>query len=94
MTSDSLLKNELKLFRNSLKLGFETLSSTHNFVCSGFHRKAGFCQRLAATRHVSPNNPSPDWQKCYYLMLHSFPGYKLSLDPNYVIQYQVGEFLF
>lgn len=60
----------------------------------GFHRKAGFCQRLAATRQVSPNNPSPDWQKCYYLMLHSFPGYKLSLDPNYVIQHQVGKLFY
>ncbi|KAH9630266.1 hypothetical protein HF086_012451 [Spodoptera exigua] len=67
---------------------FETLAELYKEI--GFHRKAGFCQRLAATRQVSPNNPSPDWQKCYYLMLHSFPGYKLSLDPNYVIQHQVG----
>ncbi|KAF9799525.1 hypothetical protein SFRURICE_018712 [Spodoptera frugiperda] len=67
---------------------FETLAELYKEI--GFHRKAGFCQRLAATRQVSPNNPSPDWLKCYYLMLHSFPGYKLSLDPNYVIQHQVG----
>lgn len=57
----------------------------------GFLRKAAFCQRLAATRQVSPSNPNPDWQRCYYLMLHSFPGHKLSLDPNYVIQHQVGK---
>lgn len=67
---------------------FETLAELYKEI--GFHRKAGFCQRLAATRQVSPNNPNPDWQKCYYLMLNSFPGYKLSLDPNYVIQHQVG----
>ncbi|KOB69480.1 NIK-and IKBKB-binding protein-like protein [Operophtera brumata] len=55
-----------------------------------FLRKAAFCQRLAATRHVCANNPNPDWQRCYYLMLHSFPGQRLSLDPSYVIQHQVG----
>ncbi|KAJ0174593.1 hypothetical protein K1T71_009701 [Dendrolimus kikuchii] len=67
---------------------FDTLAELYKEI--GFLRKAAFCQRLAATRQVSPNNPNPDWQQCYYLMLHSFPGHKLSLDPNYVIQHQVG----
>lgn len=67
---------------------FDTLAELYKEI--GFLRKAAFCQRLAATRQVSPNNPNPDWQRCYYLMLHSFPGHKLSLDPNYVIQHQVG----
>ncbi|XP_030020287.2 protein brunelleschi [Manduca sexta] len=67
---------------------FDTLAELYKEI--GFLRKAAFCQRLAATRQVSPNNPNPDWQRCYYLMLNSFPGHKLSLDPNYVIQHQVG----
>ncbi|XP_045451417.1 protein brunelleschi [Melitaea cinxia] len=67
---------------------FDTLAELYKEI--GFLRKAAFCQRLAATRQVSANNPNPDWQRCYYLMLHSFPGHKLSLDPNYVIQHQVG----
>ncbi|CAK1555670.1 unnamed protein product [Leptosia nina] len=67
---------------------FDTLAELYKEI--GFLRKAAFCQRLAATRHVSVNNPNPDWRRCYYLMLHSFPGHKLSLDPNYVIQHQVG----
>ncbi|XP_072944663.1 protein brunelleschi isoform X1 [Epargyreus clarus] len=67
---------------------FDTLAELYKEI--GFLRKAAFCQRLAATRQVSPNNPNPDWQRCYYLMLHSFPGHRLSLDPNYVIQHQVG----
>ncbi|XP_073961512.1 protein brunelleschi-like [Choristoneura fumiferana] len=67
---------------------FDTLAELYKEI--GFLRKAAFCQRLAATRHVSHNNPNPDWQRCYYLMLHSFPGHKLSLDPNYVMQHQMG----
>ncbi|XP_053610845.1 protein brunelleschi [Plodia interpunctella] len=67
---------------------FDTLAELYKEI--GFLRKAAFCQRLAATRQVSAHNPNPDWQRCYYLMLHSFPGHRLSLDPNYVIQHQVG----
>ncbi|XP_045500441.1 protein brunelleschi [Colias croceus] len=67
---------------------FDTLAELYKEI--GFLRKAAFCQRLAATRHVCANNPNPDWQRCYFLLLHSFPGHKLSLDPNYVIQHQVG----
>jgi len=67
---------------------FDTLSEMYQEI--GFLRKAAFCQRLAATRQVSPNNQSPDWGRCYYLMLHSFPGHKLSLDPNLVVQHKIG----
>ncbi|GBP40013.1 Protein brunelleschi [Eumeta japonica] len=67
---------------------FDTIAELYKEI--GFLRKAAFCQRLAATRQVCPSNPNPDWQRCYYSMLHSFPGHKLSLDPSYVVQHQVG----
>lgn len=51
------------------------------YTSFGFDRKASFCLRLAATRHVSQNNPNPDWQQCYNLMLQATSGFKLSLDP-------------
>lgn len=59
---------------------FETLSELYTQI--GFMRKAAFCQRLAATRYVSPQNPTPNWNQCYALMLQSFPGHKLTLDPT------------
>lgn len=58
---------------------FTTLSELYSSF--GFLRKASFCLRLAATRHVSENNPEPDWQQCYNLMLQATSGFKLSLDP-------------
>lgn len=58
---------------------FTTLSDL--YTSFGFDRKAAFCLRLAATRHVSQNNPNPDWQQCYNLMLQATSGFKLSLDP-------------
>ncbi|KYN12680.1 Trafficking protein particle complex subunit 9 [Trachymyrmex cornetzi] len=58
---------------------FTTLSNL--YTSFGFDRKASFCLRLAATRHVSQNNPNPDWQQCYNLMLQATSGFKLSLDP-------------
>lgn len=58
---------------------FTTLSEL--FTAFGFTRKASFCLRLAATRHVSQSNPNPDWQQCYNLMLQAAPGLKLCLDP-------------
>ncbi|KYN05357.1 Trafficking protein particle complex subunit 9 [Cyphomyrmex costatus] len=58
---------------------FTTLSDL--YTSFGFDRKASFCLRLAATRHVSQNNPNPDWQQCYNLMLQATSGFKLSLDP-------------
>lgn len=45
-------------------------------------RKAAFCQRLAATRYVSSQNPTPNWNQCYNLMLQSFRGHKIMLDPT------------
>ncbi|KAF5285809.1 hypothetical protein FQA39_LY04270 [Lamprigera yunnana] len=59
---------------------FETLSDLYLQI--GFTRKAAFCQRLAAMRHVSPQNPTPNWNKCYNLILKSFPGHKIPLDPT------------
>ncbi|XP_043267833.1 protein brunelleschi isoform X2 [Venturia canescens] len=52
----------------------------------GFLRKASFCLRLAATRHVSKNNPEPDWRQCYNLMLQATPGFRLSMDPTEMSQ--------
>lgn len=59
---------------------FETLSDLYTQI--GFMRKAAFCQRLAATRYVSNQNPTPNWTQCYNLMLGCFPGHKISLDPS------------
>lgn len=58
---------------------FETLSDLYTQI--GFIRKAAFCQRLAATRYVTPQNQTPNWNQCYSLMLQSFPGHKLSMEP-------------
>ncbi|KAK9876811.1 hypothetical protein WA026_015049 [Henosepilachna vigintioctopunctata] len=58
---------------------FETLADLYTQI--GFIRKASFCQRLAATRYVSPQNPSPNWSQCYNLMVQSLPGHRLTLDP-------------
>ncbi|CAH1976194.1 unnamed protein product [Acanthoscelides obtectus] len=32
-------------------------------------------------RYVSPQNPAPNWGRCYALMLQSLPGHHLILDP-------------
>ncbi|XP_060523752.1 protein brunelleschi [Cylas formicarius] len=58
---------------------FETLADLYSQI--GFNRKAAFCMRLAATRYVSPQNPSPNWSRFYALMLQSLPGHQLILDP-------------
>ncbi|KAL3284966.1 hypothetical protein HHI36_019095 [Cryptolaemus montrouzieri] len=58
---------------------FETLADLYTQI--GFVRKASFCQRLAATRYVSAQNPTPNWSQCYNLMVQSLPGHKLTLDP-------------
>lgn len=63
---------------------FETLSELYTQI--GFRRKAAFCHRLAASRYVSVQNPKPNWNQCYSLMLQSFPGHKLSLDPTDMAQ--------
>ncbi|XP_066262236.1 protein brunelleschi [Euwallacea similis] len=67
---------------------FETLANLYTQI--GFNRKAAFCLRLAATRYVSPQNPNPNWNKCYSLMLQSLPGHKLILDPIEMLQADQG----
>lgn len=67
---------------------FEVLTELYQRI--GFMRKAAFCQRLAAWRHVAQNNANPDWAKSYRLMLDSFAGHRLSLDPLEVIENNAG----
>lgn len=67
---------------------FEVLTELYQRI--GFVRKAAFCQRLASWRHVAQSNTNPDWHKSYRLMLDSFPGHKLSLDPLEVIENNAG----
>ncbi|GIX80541.1 trafficking protein particle complex subunit 9 [Caerostris extrusa] len=50
------------------------------FTEMGFHRKASFFKRMAAKACVAHANPNPNWLKCYYLMIESFPGFLLPLD--------------
>lgn len=67
---------------------FETLTELYQRI--GYHRKAAFCQRLAAWRHVAQSNSNPDWSQSYRLMLDSFPGHKLSLEPTEVLLRNTG----
>lgn len=67
---------------------FEILTDLYQRI--GFVRKAAFCQRLASWRHVAQSNTNPDWNKSYRLMLDSFSGHKLSLDPLEVIENNAG----
>lgn len=67
---------------------FEVLTELYQRI--GFVRKAAFCQRLASWRHVAQSNTNPDWHKSYRLMLDSFSGHKLSLDPLEVIENNAG----
>ncbi|KAG4079459.1 hypothetical protein HA402_005156 [Bradysia odoriphaga] len=67
---------------------FETLTELYQRI--GYHRKASFCQRLAAWRHVAQSNSNPDWGQSYQLMLDSFPGHRLSTDPIEVLQQGSG----
>lgn len=62
---------------------FETLTDLYQRI--GYNRKAAFCQRLAAWRHIAQSNTNPDWGQSYRLMLESFAGHKLSLDPIEVL---------
>lgn len=45
---------------------------------------------MAAWRHVAQSNTNPDWSQSYRLMLESFPGHKLSLDPLEVLKNNAG----
>ena len=67
---------------------FEILTELYQRI--GYNRKAAFCQRLAAWRHVAQSNANPDWGQSYRLMLESFPGHKLSLEPNDVLLNNTG----
>ncbi|GAB0091455.1 Protein brunelleschi [Sergentomyia squamirostris] len=67
---------------------FETLTGLYEKI--GYHRKAAFCQRLAAWRHMAASNANPDWAASYKLMLDSFPGHKMSLDPLEMITMDCG----
>lgn len=67
---------------------FETLTELYQQI--GYHRKASFCQRLAAWRHIAQSNTNPDWSASYRLMLDSFCGHKLSLEPTEVISSNQG----
>ena len=67
---------------------FETLTELYQQI--GYHRKAAFCQRLAAWRHIAQNNTNPDWSASYRLMLDSFLGHKLSLEPTEVLESNQG----
>lgn len=67
---------------------FETLTELYQRI--GYHRKAAFCQRLAAWRHVAQSNTTPDWGQSYRLMLDSFAGHRLSLDPIEVLRNNCG----
>lgn len=57
------------------------MSLSELYTKIGFHRKASFYRRLAATRYVSARNPQTNWEQCYNLMLQALPGHKLTLDP-------------
>lgn len=67
---------------------FETLTELYQQI--GYYRKAAFCQRLAAWRHIAQNNTNPDWAASYRLMLDSFRGHKLSLEPTEVLESNQG----
>ncbi|XP_013113737.2 protein brunelleschi [Stomoxys calcitrans] len=67
---------------------FEMMTSLYLQI--GYRRKAAFFQRLAALKHVHQNSSNPDWSQTYKLMLSSFPGYMLSLDPLEVLEYNSG----
>uniref|UniRef100_A0A1S4J791 Uncharacterized protein n=2 Tax=Culex quinquefasciatus TaxID=7176 RepID=A0A1S4J791_CULQU len=67
---------------------FEVLTDLYQKI--GYNRKAAFCQRLAAWRHVAVSNTNPDWGQSYRLMLESFSGHKLSLEPQEVLENNTG----
>lgn len=50
------------------------------YINSGSPRKAAFYRRYAAIKAAQKKSVS-DWQECYYLLIDSLQGYKLTLDP-------------
>ena len=56
---------------------FAALSRLYHKI--GFKRKGAFFLRVAAMRCVAPQNPHPDWQLCYSLLMEANFGYSLNL---------------
>ncbi|XP_030380620.1 protein brunelleschi [Scaptodrosophila lebanonensis] len=67
---------------------FEIITELYQQI--GYQRKAAFFQRLAALKHVQQGSQAPDWNQSYRLMLCSFTGYLLSLDPLEVLENAAG----
>ncbi|EDX05640.1 GD21691 [Drosophila simulans] len=67
---------------------FEVITDLYQQI--GYQRKAAFFQRLAALKHVQQGSQAPDWNQSYRLMLGSFTGYRLCLDPLEVIENAAG----
>ncbi|KAH8419358.1 hypothetical protein KR222_006517 [Zaprionus bogoriensis] len=67
---------------------FEIITELYQQI--GYQRKAAFFQRLAALKHVQQGSQTPDWTQSYRLMLGSFTGYLLSLDPLEVLENAAG----
>ncbi|XP_068150379.1 protein brunelleschi [Drosophila tropicalis] len=67
---------------------FEVITDLYQQI--GYQRKAAFFQRLAALKHVQQGSQAPDWNQSYRLMLGSFSGYLLSLDPLEVLENSSG----
>lgn len=88
MFLQNILYINLNMTEQERVIRFETLTELYQQI--GYHRKAAFCQRLAAWRHVAQSNASPDWLQSYRLMLNSFSGHRLSLDPLEVLHNNCG----
>ncbi|SPP79453.1 protein brunelleschi [Drosophila guanche] len=67
---------------------FEIITDLYQQI--GYQRKAAFFQRLAALKHVQQGSQAPDWLQSYRLMLGSFTGYLLCLDPLEVVGNAAG----
>lgn len=88
MFLQNILYINLNMTEQERVIRFETLTELYQQI--GYQRKAAFCQRLAAWRHVAQSNASPDWLQSYRLMLNSFSGHRLSLDPLEVLHNNCG----
>lgn len=88
MFLQNILYINLNMTEQERVIRFETLTQLYQQI--GYHRKAAFCQRLAAWRHVAQSNSAPDWSQSYRLMLASFSGHRLSLDPIEVLRANCG----
>ncbi|KAH8249066.1 hypothetical protein KR032_005610 [Drosophila birchii] len=67
---------------------FEIITELYQQI--GYQRKAAYFQRLAALQHVKQGSQAPDWNQSYRLMLGSFTGYLLCLDPLEVLENAAG----